>query len=52
MIELLTLLKSDLFATMVAELPGYSAPSIGEVVRLEEALPQLVESATSAPRAA
>lgn len=52
MIELLTLLKSDLFAAMVAELPGYSAPSIGEVVRLEEALPQLVESAASAPRAA
>jgi molybdate transport repressor ModE-like protein len=50
MIELLGLLKSERFARIVSELPGYSAPRIGEVVRLDDALPQLLEPAADGGR--
>jgi len=52
MVELLALLRSDRFVTMVAELPGYSAPRVAEVERLEDAFPQLPEAATNGARRA
>ncbi|MCW5625369.1 MAG: helix-turn-helix transcriptional regulator [Burkholderiales bacterium] len=41
MLELMALLKSDRFTAIVATLPGYSAPRVGEVVRLDDEFPQL-----------
>lgn len=45
-------LKSERFGRMVAELPGYSTPRIGEVVRLEEAIPELLDRRGKVDRAA
>jgi len=39
--ELIAQLKTDRFRAMVAELPGYTCPRAGEVVRLEEEFPEL-----------
>ncbi|MEO8039935.1 MAG: substrate-binding domain-containing protein [Betaproteobacteria bacterium] len=51
-IELLVLVRSERFAAMVAELPGYSAPRVGDVERLEEAFPQLREATPKITRRA
>ncbi len=49
-VALLEHLKSDRFRRMVAELPGYSTPQVGEVVRLEEAMPELPDRRSKVER--
>jgi putative molybdopterin biosynthesis protein len=39
--ELLALIRSKEFLDIVARLPGYSAPRVGQVVRLDKEFPAL-----------
>jgi molybdate-binding protein len=44
-IELLELLRGDVFAAMVADLPGYAAPLAGMVATLAEVFPEIDSTA-------